>query len=270
MFFYVSKITSLFTEPVTLIFLILLASAFLRWMGHQRWAWCGIGIAIGLMTIVMVLPLDFWLLRPLEDRFPVPAPQACLDGIVMLGGGEDIQGSERRGMPLLAGAPMRYIVLSELMRRYAGARVIFAGGSGILGTHKLAEADVSRGIMEKIDLDLRRVVFESSSRTTWENAVNAKRLMQPKPGERWALLAPAEQLPRAVGAFRKIGWSVLPWPTDFSISAPVWWSPDLGGRFEAIDEGEHEWLGLIVYWITGRSSELLPGPLLDIPPKSAC
>ena len=155
---------------------------------------------------------------------------------------------------------MRYVVLGELMRRYPDARVIFSGGSGILDTHALSEADVSKGIMEKLDLNVGRVVFESNSRNTWENATNAKKLVQPKMAERWALLAPAAQMPRAVGAFRKIGWNVLPWPTDYIGGPPVWGPSSPIHRFGAINEAEHEWLGLIAYWLTDRSSELLPGP----------
>jgi uncharacterized SAM-binding protein YcdF (DUF218 family) len=263
MLFYLSKTMSLFMEPIAIVFMILVASASFQLLGRQRWARVGICAVIAIMAIVMFTPLDFWLLAPLETRFPVPAHQVCLDGIIMLGGGEDVLASERLGMPLLSGAPMRYVVLSELMHRYARAKVIFAGGSGILETHKLSEADVSKAIMGKLGLDLNRVVFDPYSRTTWENAVNAKALLQPKRDERWALLAPAAQLPRAVGAFRKIGWNVLPWPTDYIVSAPVWWPQNSADRFRAAYYAEHEWLGLLAYWITGRSSELFPGPSIS-------
>jgi uncharacterized SAM-binding protein YcdF (DUF218 family) len=270
MFFDISKITSLLREPLAIIFLILVVSAVLQRLGRQRWAWFGIGAAIAIMAIILFTPLDAWLLAPLEDRFLIPVPPACLDGIVLLGDGEDVLGSQRLGIPQLSGAPMRYVILSDLMRRYPGARVIFAGGSGIFGPHRLAEADVAKGLMKMLNLDLRRVAFESRSRTTWENAVNAKFLAQPKPDARWALLAPAAQMPRAVGSFRKNGWNVLPWPTDFAGGAPAWWPDSAVDRFGTIGEGEHEWLGLIAYWLTGRSSELFPGPSTEASAKPAC
>jgi uncharacterized SAM-binding protein YcdF (DUF218 family) len=270
MLFYLSKITALFQEPLAVVFLILAAAALLQLSGRQRWAGFGVGAAIAIMTIVIFTPLDFWLLAPLESRFPAPAPPACLDGVIMLGDGEDVLSSDRLGIPQLSGAPMRYVILSDLMRRYPGARVVFAGGSGIFGAHRLTEADVAKGLMNMLGMDVRRVAFESSSRTTWENAVNAKKMVQPKPDERWALLAPAAQLPRAVGVFRKNGWNVLPWPTDYAIGTPVWWPQDVTGRFGAINEGEHEWLGLIVYWIVGRTTELLPKPSSGAGRGAAC
>jgi uncharacterized SAM-binding protein YcdF (DUF218 family) len=270
MLFVLSKITSLLQEPLAIAFFLLLAGALLHLSGRPRWAWFGIGAAIAIMSIVIFTPLDFWLLAPLENRFPAPVPPACLDGIIMLGDGEDVLSSQRLGIPQLSGAPMRYVILSDLMRRYPGARVVFTGGSGIFGSHRLAEADVAKGLMKMLNLDLRRVAFESNSRTTWENAVYAKRLAQPKPVERWALLAPAAQLPRAVGVFRKNGWNVLPWPTDYGIGGPVWWPQYLTGRFETVNEDEHEWLGLIVYWMVGRSADLLPGPSTGAIPTAAC
>jgi uncharacterized SAM-binding protein YcdF (DUF218 family) len=95
-------------------------------------------------------------------------------------------------------------------------------------------------------------------------------LAQPKPQERWTLLAPAGQMPRAVGAFRKIGWGVLPWPTDFSSLAPTWWPQGPSRRLSTINAGEHQWLGLLAYWWTGRSSQLFPSPLNDTAHQDAC
>jgi uncharacterized SAM-binding protein YcdF (DUF218 family) len=270
MLFAISKILSSFTDPVEIVFLLLLASALLRLMAQRRWAWCGIGTAIGLMAVVIFTPLDYWLLSPLEERFPLPNAPLCLDGIVMIGGGEAVLESARLGTFLVEGSPMRYVVLGELMRRYPAAKVVITAGSGLLAKHVLSEADVAKGMLGRLDLDSSRPRFESASRTTWENAVNAKEFAQPKPGERWALLAAAFQMPRAVGAFRKAGWDILPWPTDYVSGAPVWWLQDPSQRFRMVYVAEHEWLGLITYWMTSRSSELFPAPSVDASREDAC
>ena len=97
---------------------------------------------------------------------------------------------------------------------------------------------------------------------TAENAAYSKALVKPKPGERWLLVTSAQHMPRAMGAFRKAGFPVEAYPVD-------WRSlPRLRLQFPASfslglvrsDDTVHEWVGLFVYWITGRSSELLPGP----------
>jgi hypothetical protein len=35
----------------------------------------------------------------------------------------------------------------------------------------------------------------------------------------------------------------------------------LGSGLERADTAVHEWAGLLVYWLTGRSAALFPGPL---------
>lgn len=61
-----------------------------------------------------------------------------------------------------------------------------------------------------------RVLYDDQSRTTWENAVNAFTLGQPKPGETWLLVTSASHMPRAIGAFRGAGWPMmLPWPVAY-------------------------------------------------------
>jgi uncharacterized SAM-binding protein YcdF (DUF218 family) len=270
MFFYLSKLAAPLTDLNAIIYVVLVASALLGLWGRGHWVLRCIGVVIGLMSLVMFTPLDYWLWEPLQDRFPVPAAPSCLDGIVVLSGGEAPVESARRGVPLLEGAPMRYVVLSDLMSRYPAARVIFTGGSGWLGANPISETDVARAVMTKLHLDLGHVRFDAKARSTWENAVDAKELAQPKKEELWALLAPASQMPRAVGSFRKLGWDVLPWPTDYVRVGPNWLSPYPSGRFWSLYLAEHEWIGLFAYWMTGRSSELFPGPAPDAAGRDGC
>ena len=57
-------------------------------------------------------------------------------------------------------------------------------------------------------------------------------------------------MPRAIGSFRMAGFDVEPWPVD-DLAAD---NPSLA------DAALHEWLGLFVYWILGRTDSLFPGP----------
>ena len=67
-------------------------------------------------------------------------------------------------------------------------------------------------------------------------------------------------MPRALGVFCKTGWPVIPYPVDHQT---------LRGRLLRIDggiaenlgklsKGTKEWVGLMVYYLTGRTGELLP------------
>jgi uncharacterized SAM-binding protein YcdF (DUF218 family) len=48
-------------------------------------------VAIGAMTACLVLPVDTWAVRPLEDRFPaITTPPVKVNGIVVLGDAQQL------------------------------------------------------------------------------------------------------------------------------------------------------------------------------------
>jgi uncharacterized SAM-binding protein YcdF (DUF218 family) len=108
-----------------------------------------------------------------------------------------------------------------------------------------------------------RFIFEETSRTTWENAVNTRELVKPTPGERWLLVTSSFHMPRSVGAFRKVGFEVEAYPVDWRTRG---WR-DATQAFNRVSAGLsradvaiHEWRGLLTYWLVGRSSALFPAP----------
>lgn len=222
-----------------------------------------LAIGIGAMAVCLVLPVDSWLIRPLEDRFPaITTPPAKVDGVVVLGGAIDDLTSRDRNTPTLTSAANRMTSFVMLARRYPEAKLVFTGGSGDIEQGISNEAKYARILLEQLGLPAGRVTFENTSRTTWENAVNTSALVRPKPGERWVLLTSASHMPRAVGVFRKAGWTVLPWPVGYQSRDHIpSYSQSLGGKFAALDWATHEWVGLVVYYLSGRSSSLFPAPL---------
>jgi uncharacterized SAM-binding protein YcdF (DUF218 family) len=219
-------------------------------------------VAIGAMTTCLVLPVDSWAIRPLEDRFPaVTAPPENVDGIVVLGGAIDDLTSRDRGTPTLTSAANRITTFVMLAQCYPQAKLVFTGGSGAVEQGVSNEATYARILVGQLGLPPDRVMFETTSRTTWENAVNTDALVKPQPGERWVLLTSASHMPRAVGVFRKVGWTVLPWPVGYQsrdhISA---YAQSLGKKLEVLDWAIHEWIGLAIYYLAGRTSALFPVP----------
>jgi uncharacterized SAM-binding protein YcdF (DUF218 family) len=84
----------------------------------------------------------------------------------------------------------------------------------------------------------------------------------PAPSEHWLLVTSARHMARSVGAFRKAGWSVTAWPTDFVTGGPPQWvNEDLPFRnLGLLSQSLHEWIGLVVYRLLGRSDSLFPAP----------
>ncbi len=132
--------------------------------------------------------------------------------------------------------------------------LLFRGG--------LFEADVARQLFDGLGLAARPVTYENRSRTTFENAVDLAALLHPRPGESWILVTSASHMPRAMGAFRAAGWPVLADPVGYKTahSLAVELAPTLPQRLDRIDAAAHEWMGLLVYRLLGRTDRLLPGP----------
>jgi uncharacterized SAM-binding protein YcdF (DUF218 family) len=106
-------------------------------------------------------------------------------------------------------------------------------------------------------------MLEDQSRTTAENAAFSRRLVMPKPGERWLLVTSAYHMPRSIGAFRTAGFPVEAYPVDYRTMGPAdLWIPfdSIATGLRRTDLAVHEWIGLLAYWLTGRSSELFPAP----------
>jgi uncharacterized SAM-binding protein YcdF (DUF218 family) len=84
-----------------------------------------------------------------------------------------------------------------------------------------------------------------------------------RPGETWLLVTSAFHMPRAMGLFRKAGFAVLPWPTDYRTSGREGIGMFRDGPVDALQTttlAMREWIGLLAYFLSGRIDRLLPGP----------
>ncbi len=260
--FTVSKLFWWFANPGNLMLGLLCLGVVALALGRRR---LGAGLVV-LVTAaglaITVLPLRTWVLRPLEDRFPIVAkPLPRVDGVVVLGGAINTALSAERGQPQLTESAERLIAFAALSRQYPNARLVFAGGSAALFDDAVREADLARQVLTQLGVDPARVKFERESRNTDENAAFAKRMVNPQSGEVWLLVTSAYHMPRAVGVFRKVGWDVVAYPVDFSVP-PTGAEPpfNLLDGLAGVNWGLREWIGLAYYHLTGRIDSWLPGP----------
>ena len=265
MYFVLSKILGFFANPSNLAIgcgllgVVLLATRLAR--GGRRL------IAASLIALAMMgfTPLGNILMILLEERFPPwDAARGAPDGIVVLGGGIRPDVSAARDDVVLTEAGARITAAVALARRYPNARLIYSGGTGALIYREGNEAQSAAQIFASLGIPRRRLMVEDQSRNTVENAVFSRRVAMPRPGERWLLVTSAYHMPRAIGTFRAAGFAVEAYPCDWRTRGMV----DLARPFFTFDEGLgrtdtaiREWVGLLVYWLTGRSSALFPAPL---------
>ncbi|MFU8865538.1 MAG: YdcF family protein [Rhodobacterales bacterium] len=216
--------------------------------------------AAGAITIVALLsfgmlPLGDLLLRPLETRHPVAPYTPAIDGIVVLGGGEDAERSALWGQVQLGEGAERLTEGLRLARLHPEAQLVFTGGSGAL-RDALGGGQSGADVAETFwtEQGLTDATLERVSRNTAENARATVDLIGQRPSETWVLITSAFHMPRALQSFRAAGWpDITPWPVDFrsrSLSRGIGW--DLDGNLGRMRTALNEYLGLIGYRLAGR------------------
>jgi uncharacterized SAM-binding protein YcdF (DUF218 family) len=264
MLFEVSKILWWFLQPTKLWLIFVIVGVVLLYTGRQTAGRGLLSFALVIALFTVFLPVHSWLAAPLESRFPRPNElPATVDGILVLGGAVDELLTANSGQATLNHAAERMTEAVSLARLYPTARLAFSGGSSLVnqGTLNLKEADVARQLFDNMGIYRLRLVLESESRNTWENAVNTKALVQPQEGETWLLVTSAQHMPRSVGIFRKVGWTIIPYPTDYRV-IPGGRQPNLGfsEKLAILDSAAKEWVGLVSYYLLGRTSAVFPKP----------
>jgi len=184
----------------------------------------------GVFAAIFVQPIIIhaaqWLTSSLETRFERPAVDdwTAISGLVVLGG-----------------QPARLKEALRLARDHPHLRVVLSGPS-----------DYEMSLLKNIDATINsRIELERNSLNTCSNAMLSAQMVAPKPADRWLLVTSALHMARALGAFRKAGFPVEPWPIKDAGEDTV---PSLRVAL-------HEWIGLISYRLLGCSDELMPAHL---------
>lgn len=214
------------------------------------------------LVAICILPVSSLMVIPLEDRFATPTLPAHVDGIVVLGGSISPRLSLARGRPAVRDASERLFSAAALARLYPDARLILCGGIVNPYANAVPESMVMRDLLASIGVTPERLELETKSRNTYENAIYALELAHPKPGETWLLVTSGTHMPRAVGSFRKAGWTILPYPVDYLTdgTASIGFDFELSKELRRIDIAAHEWVGLLGYSLLGWTDEVYPRP----------
>jgi uncharacterized SAM-binding protein YcdF (DUF218 family) len=253
-FFVLSKLLWFFIQPSHIIIWLVAATAVLLWCNRVRSARWFAAAAIGFLLLLGITPVGFWMLQGLENRYSRPANLPRLDGILVLGGGNDTAVLLSRHAYGQDRAMARLVSAYALARRHPSAKVVFSGGSGELNDQTFSESVAARDILLALGLPPSRLILEGKSRNTWENMVFTKALVRPKPGETWVLATSAFHMPRAMGIAKKADWPMLPWPTDYRTTRETHYRfEDVITNLDLTDAAVREYIGLLSYRVSGKS-----------------
>ncbi|RMF12286.1 MAG: YdcF family protein [Alphaproteobacteria bacterium] len=247
-------------QPSNLIALLGMFALGLALVGARQLAARTGALALILLVLIGLLPVGQLLIRPLEERFAPPAMATLgpVTGIIVLGGAESPGLTGARDTVHLRDTGNRLTTALALAQRYPRATLLFTGGYRSGG---LSQAEVAGRLFMEAGVDPHRLILEDQSHNTWENAHLSKALARPQPDETWLLVTSAFHMPRSMAVFEAADWTVIPYPTDYrSLPNGLDWTLDVATRLREADLALHEWVGLVVYRLIGRTREFFPAP----------
>lgn len=255
MFFILSKIFWWFAVPLNA---LLILAAFGTALLFTRWRRAGRRVVVAAVVLLLVfgftrvadLPL-IWLEEGYQEPMLAEAPY----GIIVLGGGIAAGGYNHDAPYLLNGWVDRLTTALTLKRLHPEARLIYSGGSASLLADRPSEADAVAALLDDLygsDLGMER---EDRSRNTFENARFTLEMIAPEErGKTWLLVTSAWHMERALGIYRKLGWTPVPYPTDYKAAAiePPYLGNLASDQFDKLGIAVKEFIGIAAYWAAGR------------------
>lgn len=173
LFFIFSKLAWALMSPSKLLVISFTIASIALLMGWQVFAKRLLILSSTLAFGVLAYPVGECLIEPLETRFSQPSelPEK-VDGIIVLGGAEQIKPSLTWQQTQLGNAADRYIAVAKLAQQYSNAPVLFSGGNNLLRFQGEGdEGHIAKEILTTIGVNKSRLIIENKARNTFENFV---------------------------------------------------------------------------------------------------
>jgi uncharacterized SAM-binding protein YcdF (DUF218 family) len=182
------------------------------------------------------------------------------EAIVVLGGGTHPQVYPRASAEV-AEAGDRILYGAKLWQMGKAPLLVVAGGRAEwLGDGGNPESEDMAAIAKALGVPGTKIVQESESFNTRENAVNVAKLLEPRQINKILLVTSAMHMPRAMAVFKKAGLTPIAAPTDFVIvtgNEQKNWAGaiiDLLPNAEVLDhttDAIKEYIGMLIYKLKG-------------------
>lgn len=259
MFFVLSKILSFFLVPINFLFALTL----LWWLSGVAFKRPSLTKFLMRLTLISWLvvgyyPVPDYLLSQLENVYP----QANLDptqltGVIVLGGGEG-KGiiAEARNEASLNRAAERLSEAAKLNKKNPSLKVLYTGHTSQIFHKGWSGSDIAKKFLSDQGVPADKILLESKSRNTYENAVLSKAFLEQSDNTgKWGLITSAAHMNRSMKIFEKVGLGerLTPIPVDYETSGKQnWWRFDLQAGNDLWRNYLHETIGTLVYRVTGK------------------
>ena len=263
----ISRGSWLILQPSNFLILLLILSFIGILLKQHNSHWYKISIRVNLTTLFIISLISFtnlasWIMWPLEARFAEfnkISMSEKYSGIIVLAGAERTIISTHLNQPTFSNAGERLYQTVNVARKFPYLPLIHSGGV-IRNPSVWSENDVAEKFFHNNEIDLSRIRFDAQSYNTFTNAIESKKLFKANEDQKWLLIKSAYHMPRAVGAFQEANINIHPYPVDYRTPLKYYsfFRLSMSENFRTFDLAIHEYLGLIAYYLSGRSKNLFP------------
>ncbi len=247
--FITNLLKSLVFPPGGIFLLILLGLLLLKQKAILAKTLLWLGLILGyLLSTPLVSSLLLQPLQPYPALTEAEIRQASAGAIVVLSAGRYKNAPEYGGDTVDNNSLVR-VRYGAFVHRLTGLPVVVSGGH-VFDSDGDSLAQVMASSLRN-DFQIDKVWLEDKSRTTAENAMLTKALLQKKNIDTVLLVTHAVHMPRSVEIFEQAGLKVIPTPTFFVELDQKWFlmlfpsSSALGNSYMAL----HEMVGRLWYLI---------------------
>jgi uncharacterized SAM-binding protein YcdF (DUF218 family) len=188
---------------------------------------------------------------------PVPPEQAPSASAIVLLGAAVAPGTPPRNWADLNEGADRIVHASRLYRAGKAPLVVATGGGDARSAAVQQPADTTADLLVEWGVPRDAILVERESRTTYEDAVNTKAMLDARGIDGPVLLVTsATHMWRSMAVFESAGLRAIPAATDYDpgridLGDPRVWIPDVGA-LQGTNRAIKEYLGMLVYRLRGQ------------------
>lgn len=239
--------------PIFLILALLIFGLALLKYSRKKWVvkigWLSALLGIVFVFVFSIQPVANLLVYSLESRYSVPSSRIlyALDVVVILGAGIH---------PEPSGCTYGRLYSGVNIFKQSGAHLLVLCGD-CSSTDSESGGNIMKTMAMKIGIMESKILTETSSGNTMENAIECARLLSPGKKRQIGLVTCSQHMLRATRAFNKQfpNDTIVPIPVNRKYMPPSYHLSAILPSAKNLDKSTsalHEWIGLIWYSIRYR------------------
>ena len=251
---------SLATPIVWILALLILGLVLTRHLRKQRRfriGWFVLLLGVLLLLSLSLRPIANILVYSLECQYSPASPEnlKMLDAVVVLGAGSNPSGGLRTE------AELSGTTYSRLYNGVKGLKQSNANLLGLCGGRSIgdpeSDAEVMKAVAVYMGVPSEKILTETQSNNTMENAVRLAELLPAGDKRCIGLVTSATHMLRAEKIFKKQfpEYTIVPVPTNYMYDKTVWsvnQAIPSAGALEQSTTALHEWFGILWYSLRYR------------------